>query len=1602
MAQATIGAGSAAVTVYTRATSFSVSGPLGQPKTCSFDVIDPLGSWHFYRGQPVQIVSALDGTNFFTGWIDTRKEVKYGYYPGRLHTLNCVDNVRLATKRVIGKAYTDIFAGDIVSDFVTQALAAEGVIGQHAIQADSNVVDFTTGTLVNTAAAPDGTDGHLQLATGTSVLRTEQTQTDWEAGVLTGGVSAATAGHLTLAAVPALKFTCSSSASSTNNGYAYIPIGGAVSQAIATGDQLVFDVFVLASSPNIRGGVDNENSSPTTNLRNTSAEDQNNYQAHPKTDISAWATGQWYHRVISLTPIATYNVTQWNLGFDGLNASGTITAYFKNIYVLNSVGAVKYTVFDATTGTETFGSVTNFGYTTGAAGSNVTAYAEGVRISPVLSLSALGVCASSSVSWVQDAAPTGTSLLIESSINNGAAWVTCTSGNPIPNLLEALSLGGSAEVVIRQTLSPGSDPTNGAPDITSLTVNITSANTAVKDDVSIYEGSTAELGAGTLTNTLAANNELTLNSHMVSWITGTSDAQTQWASGTSPSTVIQNGMCNLNVTGAGDIKSQLTNIPSTGDFILDVDLVCPAAAGEIGIVYRTTEWTNANDTYGYSVFIKTTDLIFAKGSNSSTGAYTALQTIALSLTAGQTYHLQIQVSGNAHTFYLNGTKYGPYTDTTYPSSGGGGVGLRCYSPSGAMSGYYANLGIWHGALGAISGTRVSPVYNLTNILAASSIMNWDVTIPSDCTFSVDVSLDGGTTWTLGVTSGSSIAGITAGTNLASVQLCWRYNFASTNAYYTPALYGMQLYITAVYQSGGARIHPALDLSPAGTAGSAPLVWETTLPANTAVRVDSTLTTPDPASSLSGWTTSGTVAVDTTRGNGDSESWHVSAASYMWKSMPITDGQVIDVDVWIDAAATTPVAGILFGCNSSGGGHMFIVSGQAPSTGSLSLGFASSSAWQTWGASNGAPNYSLTVPTGAWQHITLVFTAGTVLGYVNYQYAATLNLSGDGTYFGLSCLTNMGAWFDNLQVWSTQAVTAENIPGISYADGAVLDTFQADTSADYISTADTLGSTAVWTWDLTNSRLEVSGGDHAILEFAQSIQSSDVTLTVDMTQSDAGGLVARMSDTGDFYFVLLSDNSSSSGTATVELWKEVSGSRTKIAESGEVSWVRGTMHRVFWTVQGNAHTVMFDGATLLSVIDSSITAGTYVGLINVPAGSGSSAFFYDFNIQPLGESLAGVSATVREHLTSSDPQQTPELLDITLSCRSWYIQDGPLILSAVYSYPTIADAINDLATKAGFFWMIDINKQLWFMPRTAVLAPWIADGTTMFLETIEIDHAAPLYRNRQYIRGVTDVTDPQTETRLGDGHTKAFTFGYPLDAVPAITVAGVTQTVGVKGVDTGDQWYWAQGSPTVTQDTGATPLADGVMFSITYVGQFDIIVISEDDGLIAEELALEGSGTGWEEQVTDEPNDTSATMAQQSASLLLSTYGVSGLTIKFVTKKAGIIPGQLLMINLPEHDINYESFLVEQADPYEGPGGVTYWTVSAIEGPVTGDWVAAFQRLTAQAPVVINQVNLGTNQVLATTLTPSESTPWAESVATNVETGVAPSTTLYPSTTFYPI
>lgn len=305
-----------------------------------------------------------------------------------------------------------------------------------------------------------------------------------------------------------------------------------------------------------------------------------------------------------------------------------------------------------------------------------------------------------------------------------------------------------------------------------------------------------------------------------------------------------------------------------------------------------------------------------------------------------------------------------------------------------------------------------------------------------------------------------------------------------------------------------------------------------------------------------------------------------------------------------------------------------------------------------------------------------------------------------------------------------------------------------------------------------------------------------------------------------------------------------------------------------------------------------------------------------------------------------------------------IQDGPIVSRAVFPYVQVSKGLDDLAELAGFSWWITADKKLNFVSRETFRAPWNITDTSP-IRAVKVRTNKDKYRNRQYIRAGRDVTDPQQESFAGDGKRQTFVVGFGIAQVPTVTLDTVVQTVGIREIDTGKQWYWSKSEKEITQDQSGVPITDVNTLVVDYRGYFPILVVADSGSAISKRKAVEG-GTGIYESIDQDASIDSATAALDIANGKLRKYARLSKELTFETDKAGLQAGQIINVTQSIHNITSDEFLIDNVTISEyTPNGDLRYQVHAVDGEALGGWTNFFKALANQG----GNISIRENEVL---------------------------------------
>jgi hypothetical protein len=349
-----------------------------------------------------------------------------------------------------------------------------------------------------------------------------------------------------------------------------------------------------------------------------------------------------------------------------------------------------------------------------------------------------------------------------------------------------------------------------------------------------------------------------------------------------------------------------------------------------------------------------------------------------------------------------------------------------------------------------------------------------------------------------------------------------------------------------------------------------------------------------------------------------------------------------------------------------------------------------------------------------------------------------------------------------------------------------------------------------------------------------------------------------------------------------------------------------------------------------------------------------------------------------------------------------VEDGPVLPLIEFNYIAMSDALNDLAAYSGLSWYIDFNKDIHFYSRTAEPAPWELTDTSADFRNFKITRHREGYRNVQYITNAQGTTGARTETLTGDGSRKSFTVGYPIAFAPLVNQNGTDRSVGVKGVDTGMEWYWSQGSDTLVMDDSETTPIEGEPIVVAYEGLIDIITKVENGDEVDARRTIEG-GLGKYEAVESDEGMIGKDLTVQRAASLLRLNGKLPDKIAYETDVDGLRAGMAQSIVVSRHDVS-GVFLISKIVAEDVDSKFLRYKVTAINGEATGGWEGFFRSSIGSRkdlPSIVTNGS-GTSDVYVVNtawakdaLTVSDSLIFQASVDTMIAEGVVTNFSAYP-------
>jgi hypothetical protein len=811
-------------------TSTSLKDNSDETSDLSLTIFDANGTYSFQFGQAITITDTFEGVKF-TGYISDATATRYEANTALAWKIDCVDNHLLAMKKTSNRVINNQYAGVAAASMVNDYLAADGVVANYAIRDDNTQSDFAQGTLSGTVATSN-LGGDLELVpAGTTV-------TYHDGGTISSSY-------------PAIKFVGTASSGYGNNLYTYRMIYSDYSTTIGNQDAIYYEIWIQSNSPQIMAGVDVVCTDGTT-LRDSvnGGTDGQGIKAHPSNDLSGFANNNaWYSRTIPLgSDLAGKTLAYVSIAFEG-DQQGTYTAFFRNVqyYGVNSSNFyfTKINIFNSTSPTlQSNAQLQNNGYYNVSV-STVTAYDNLINfVYQTHSIDAVKIVQSSIMSWqtsnignitnaLGQVINNGATASVQTSIDNGATWQTATNNAAIPNLLPGMVVSGRS-VQYRVNLLMGIDPTL-APFFNSFVMQVTTAYQSSKTDIIKTYTTQSDFNGGTYSNTQSTGDGVLTDLGAAQNFDVSGFSQTTWGSNVPFSAPLKKQIYLQSYANA-DVRWRFDAAGQRQNCIIEVDIKV-SANYNTGIVYRTTNWGNSNDSYAYCVAINLTNVILAKGTNSTgSGNPTIITQPSITLSEGSWHRLKVVVSGSNHQVFMDSIQFINANDSTYTAAGY--IGLRMFNGTNAtQQALFDNLGV----ISNYTGQWTSPSISLSSLgNYGNSMICCDLNnVPASCNVALVTSIDNGSTYQA-CTNGGAIPGLTTGQSLSGKNLLVQVQFTAGDAAAQAVVSGVTAWIMGQYSSSGTRISPVLSLSSAGRAGSTAVSWSGSTPAGTGVTIATSL------------------------------------------------------------------------------------------------------------------------------------------------------------------------------------------------------------------------------------------------------------------------------------------------------------------------------------------------------------------------------------------------------------------------------------------------------------------------------------------------------------------------------------------------------------------------------------------------------------------------------------------------------------------------------------------------------------------------------------------------------------------------------------------
>lgn len=309
--------------------------------------------------------------------------------------------------------------------------------------------------------------------------------------------------------------------------------------------------------------------------------------------------------------------------------------------------------------------------------------------------------------------------------------------------------------------------------------------------------------------------------------------------------------------------------------------------------------------------------------------------------------------------------------------------------------------------------------------------------------------------------------------------------------------------------------------------------------------------------------------------------------------------------------------------------------------------------------------------------------------------------------------------------------------------------------------------------------------------------------------------------------------------------------------------------------------------------------------------------------------------------------------------------GPIIDSIEFTLTSVSDALNQVCAIAERKWLIDVDKKIRFLdPTTGSALHTITTSSGNALEgSVQVKEDLSQYANRVIVElpnakiETSDSFDGSHPTQPTDGARKDWELTYPVvDVIPVVEVDAVAKTVGIRGVDTGKDWYYVDGSATLSQDTGATALPNTSTLVVTYTGRRTVFVQADNASQQTTRAAAE-LNSGIYTRLIKSDQAVAVADAQQLADAILDQVDEPSFVLTLTSLDFDdVTPGSRVTFNA----IGVNKTFTVRSLNISTVGNEVYYRLEAAAGPIMLDGFETFATLSGGggSMSVQSSVNIG--------------------------------------------